>query len=69
VFVNFYHLNGITIFTHIYVDNIVITSSSQRAVDAVLADLCMDFGLQDLGSLHYILDIEVNFAPDGISYI
>ena len=43
----------------IYVDDIVVTSSSSKAVEAFLKDLCMDFALKDLGNLHYFLGIEV----------
>uniref|UniRef100_A0A8R7U3E7 Reverse transcriptase Ty1/copia-type domain-containing protein n=1 Tax=Triticum urartu TaxID=4572 RepID=A0A8R7U3E7_TRIUA len=47
----FYHRHGITIFMLIYVDDIIVTSSSTRVVDALLKDLRMDFALKDLGSL------------------
>jgi hypothetical protein len=63
----YYQKNSITIFMLVYVDDIIVTSSSMQAVDAVLADLCMDFAPKDLGSLHYFLGIEVNTLPTGIS--
>jgi hypothetical protein len=63
----FYRKQSITIFMLVYVDEIIITSSSMQAVDAVLADLHMDFALKDLGSLHYFLGIEVQKIPNGIS--
>jgi hypothetical protein len=44
----------------VYVDDIIITSSAMQAVNAVLADLCMDFALKDLGSLHYFLGSSKN---------
>jgi hypothetical protein len=43
----------------IYVDDIIVASSSQEAVDAMLKDLRSDFALKDLGRLHYFLGIEV----------
>lgn len=43
----------------IYVDDIIVTSSSQEAVSALLSDLRKDFALKDLGDLHYFLGIEV----------
>jgi hypothetical protein len=63
----FYWRHGITIFMLIYVDDIIITSSSKEAVTAVLADLRMDFALKYLGSLHYFLGIEVHKIANGIS--
>jgi hypothetical protein len=54
-----YHKESITIFLHVYVDDIIIASSSSSAVDALLRDLKFDFALKDMGSLHYFLGIEV----------
>jgi hypothetical protein len=50
----------------IYVDDIVVASSSEKAVDALLHDLGLAFALKDLGALHYFLGIEVNKVHDGI---
>ena len=50
----------------IYVDDIIVTSSSSRAVEALLKDLRMDFALKDLGSLHFFLGIEVKNVASGI---
>jgi histone deacetylase 1/2 len=50
----------------IYVDDIVVASSSEKAVDALLHDLGLDFALKDLGELHYFLGIEVKKVHDGI---
>jgi histone deacetylase 1/2 len=50
----------------IYVDDIVVASSSEKAVDALLHDLGLDFALKDLGDLHYFLGIEVKKVHDGI---
>jgi histone deacetylase 1/2 len=62
----FYRKHGVTIFMLIYVDDIIVTSSSSEAIDAVLKDLRMDFALKDLGSLHYFLGIEVQHISRGI---
>jgi histone deacetylase 1/2 len=43
----------------IYVDDIIVTSSSTDAVSALLKDLRADFALKDLGELKYFLGIEV----------
>jgi hypothetical protein len=54
-----YVRKGVTIYMLIYVDDIIVTSSSQDAVDVLLAALKEDFALKDLGNLHYFLGIEV----------
>ena len=43
----------------IYVDDIIIASSSQDATSALLKNLRSEFALKDLGELHYFLGIEV----------
>ncbi|KAK1613122.1 hypothetical protein QYE76_036795 [Lolium multiflorum] len=62
----FYNKRGVTIYMLVYVDDIVVVSSSDSAVDALLHDLGMDFALKDLGELHYFLGIEVKKDTDGI---
>jgi histone deacetylase 1/2 len=53
-------------FMLIYVDDIIVVSSSSAAVTALLTDLRMNFALKDLGSLHYFLGIEVKHVPNGV---
>ena len=43
----------------IYVDDIIVTSSSDQAISALLKDLSQDFALKDLGNLHFFLGMEV----------
>ena len=43
----------------VYVDDIIVASSSQEAVDALLRDLEKEFAIKDLGELHYFLGIQV----------
>ncbi|XP_071676767.1 uncharacterized protein [Lolium perenne] len=62
----FYNKGGVSIFMLIYVDDIVVASSSEKAVDALLHDLGLAFALKDLGPLHYFLGIEVHKVHDGI---
>jgi len=50
----------------IYVDDIIVTSSSSDAVTALLQDLKEDFALKDLGDLHYFLGIEVQRNREGL---
>jgi hypothetical protein len=49
-----------------YVDDIIVTSSSPMAIDVLLVDLKSDFALKDLGPLHYFLGIEVKQLAYGI---
>ncbi len=50
----------------IYVDDIIVASSSQDATNALLHDLSSEFALKDLGDLHFFLGIEVKKTQDGI---
>jgi hypothetical protein len=53
-------------FMLIYVDDIIVVSSSNDVVTVLLQDLQKEFAFKDLGSLHYFLDIEVNKISGGI---
>jgi histone deacetylase 1/2 len=44
----------------VYVDDIIVASSSQEAIDALLKDLKTDFAIKDLGELSYFLGIQVH---------
>jgi hypothetical protein len=61
-----YQKGTITINFLIYVDDIIVTSSSPAAIDALLIDLKKDFALKDLGPLHYFLGIEVKKLDNGL---
>jgi histone deacetylase 1/2 len=61
-----YSNNGVTIFMLIYVDDIIVTSSSSKAVTALLEDLRSDFALKDLRNLSYFLGIDVSSKQGGI---
>jgi histone deacetylase 1/2 len=50
----------------VYVDDIIVTSSSNKAISALLQDLSSDFALKDLGDLHFFLGIEVKKINQGI---
>lgn len=61
-----YQKSDLTIYMLIYVDDIIVTSSSSEAVLALLSDLRKDFALKDLGDLHYFLGIEVQHNSKGL---
>ena len=50
----------------VYVDDIIVASSSAHATTCLLKDLKLEFALKDLGDLHYFLGIEVIQIKDGI---
>ena len=50
----------------VYVDDIIVASSTDQATSALLKDLQKDFALKDLGDLHYFLGIEVKKVRNGI---
>jgi hypothetical protein len=61
-----FHHNDITMFVLVFVDDIIITSSSQKATEHLLHKLSQEFALKDLGDLYYFLGIEVHKVSDGI---
>jgi hypothetical protein len=50
----------------VYVDDIIVASSTPSATSALLSDLSKVFALKDLGDLHYFLGIEVNNVSNGL---
>jgi hypothetical protein len=54
-------------FMLVYVDDIIIVSSSSFVIDALLKDLNAEFALKELGPLHYFLGIEVHHIAEGLS--
>ena len=61
-----YSKSNVTIYMLIYVDDIIVTSSSQDAIAALLLDLKKEFALKDLGELNYFLGIEVTRGEHGL---
>jgi hypothetical protein len=55
----------VTIFILVYVDNIIIASSSQTFTMALLKNL-EEFALKNLSDLHFFLGIEVSKINEGI---
>ena len=50
----------------IYVDDIIVVTSSPDATNTLLKDLGIEFALKDLGELHCFLGIEVQKVQNGI---
>jgi hypothetical protein len=53
-------------FVLVYVDDIIVASSSDQAIQALLQDLQKEFALKDLGELNYFLVIEVTKIKDDL---
>jgi histone deacetylase 1/2 len=53
-------------FVLVYVDGIIVASSSHETINALLKDLENEFVLKDLGDLHYFLGTEVKRFRDGL---
>jgi histone deacetylase 1/2 len=51
----------------VYVDDIILISSSDVAADRLLSALSGDFAVKDLGTLHYFLGLEVSRSSAGLS--
>jgi hypothetical protein len=62
----FYKNRGITMLFLVYVDDIIVVSSSAEATTLLLQNLEKEFVLKDLEGLHYFLGIEVTKIQDGI---
>ena len=63
----FIHHHGHAIaYLLVYVDDIIVASSSPTATTKLLADLQASFAIKDLGPLHYFLGVEVRSSPGGI---
>jgi histone deacetylase 1/2 len=62
----YYCQGGHVIYVLVYVDDIIVASSSPQAIDALLVDLQKDFALKDLGLLHFFLGIEVKRNSHGL---
>ena len=62
----YYSRGEYTIYVLVYVDDIIVASSSPKAIAALLKDLQKDFSLKDLGDLHYFLGIEVRRSNHGL---
>jgi hypothetical protein len=61
-----YQKSGIIMFVLIYVDDIIVTSSSPRAIPALLQDLNKNFAIKDLGDLHFFMGMEVKKIQVGL---
>jgi hypothetical protein len=50
----------------LYVDDIVLTASSQQLLQSVISSLQQEFAMKDLGQLHHFLGVTVEPRPSGL---
>jgi hypothetical protein len=62
----YFNKDDITMFVLVYVDDIIVASSSSRATEGLLRKLNKEFALKDLGALHYFLGMEVHKVTNGV---
>ncbi|KAF7808502.1 Retrovirus-related Pol polyprotein from transposon RE1 [Senna tora] len=55
----------LTLFVLVYVDNVIVTGFSLKAIKYLIAALNAKFVLKDLGNLHYFLGIEARDTSNG----
>jgi len=58
--------DSLQIYILIYVDDIIIVSSSSSVTDKLLQQLRQEFAVKDLGRLNYFLGIEVHHNSSGL---
>ena len=55
-----------TAYLLLYVDDIVLTASSQQLLQSVIFSLQQEFAMKDLGQLHHFLGVTVEPRPSGL---
>jgi histone deacetylase 1/2 len=58
--------SDLVLYVLVYVDDLIITGSSNRAIDSLLRELNHVFAIKDLGPLSFFLGIEVALDPGGL---
>jgi hypothetical protein len=61
-----YHRNMESVYLLLYVDDIVLTASSEQLLRQTIMALEREFFLKDLGTLHYFLGVAVSRSSEGM---
>jgi hypothetical protein len=64
----FFKSETVTMYVLVYVDDIIVVSSSPQATSVLLHDLEKDFALKDLGELHFLLVLRLQRSMTGLCY-
>jgi hypothetical protein len=62
----FYYDSSCTMFALVYVDDVIVASSSMKFTNVLVQQLNREFALKDLGDLHYFLGIQVKRTRDEV---
>lgn len=62
----FFNKGKCDIFVLVYVDDIIVASSSREATAVSLKNLEKEFALKDLGDLHYFPGIQVDHGKESL---
>jgi hypothetical protein len=57
----------LTMYLLVYVDDIILISSSESATDHLVTALGAEFAVKDLGTLYYFLGLEVTYCDAGLT--
>ncbi|XP_026395949.1 uncharacterized protein LOC113290572 [Papaver somniferum] len=57
-----YNHSGITAILFLYVDDTILTCSSDSFISSLISQLSSSFAMKDLGNLHYFLGIEADMS-------
>jgi hypothetical protein len=60
------HKSNVHLFLLIYVDDIIVTGNSTAAITQLINSLRQSFAMKDLGPLHYLLGIHVQYQSGGL---
>ena len=61
-----FHHSTVCVFVLIYVDDIIVTSNADTAIDTLISNLGSEFAIKDLGELSYFLGIQVTKTENGL---
>ena len=61
-----YYRGDETAYLLLYVDDIVLTASSQQLLERIISSLQQEFAMNDLGQLHHFLGVTVETRPSRL---
>jgi hypothetical protein len=60
------HKAHYSVYLLLYVDYIILTANSRQLLDQIIAQLCQEFSMSDLGPLQHFLGIHVTTTPTSL---